>query len=143
MNYPSGPISLILVLCAYIFTSGWALPQQPANQQPEQTFELGPVITSNFPDPCIAYDKGVWYAFATSTTSPANATRNPNVTTNIQIAQSNDFIHWDIVRTRGGMEKDALPNTPPWVNMSVPQTWAPDLNQLDDGMWHQGPRNLY
>jgi len=78
----------------------------------------GPVITENFPDPSIVRVRNGWYAFATNTVEN-------NETINIQIASSPDFDTWTLLE---GV--DALPNPPGWVNMSMPNTWAPDVNEL-------------
>ena len=84
------------------------------------------MITTNFPDPCIVQYEGMWYSFATDTS-------NNGIVTNIQIAQSADFNTWNIILNSDGSQRDALPTPPTWVNMTTPNTWAPDVNQLDDG----------
>ncbi|EME43257.1 glycoside hydrolase family 43 protein [Dothistroma septosporum NZE10] len=84
----------------------------------------GPKIQGkNFPDPTIIYvDK--WYAFATRTIGSG---------IRIQIATSDDFETWDLVYNADGTQRDALPNLPDWVLQTSPNTWAPDVNILDDG----------
>jgi beta-xylosidase len=46
---------------------------------------------------------------------------------------STDFINWQLVLNDDGTEKDSLPVTGTWVNMTTANTWAPDIVQLDDG----------
>ena len=77
--------------------------------------ENGPVITQNFPDPSIIKVNSTWWAFATESTDTG---------INIPMATSSDFETWTI------MSEDALPNTPPWVNMTAQALWAPDVNQI-------------
>ncbi|EKG17371.1 hypothetical protein MPH_05439 [Macrophomina phaseolina MS6] len=74
-------------------------------------------MQQNFPDPSIIYADGEWWAFATM-----------DMDINIQVARSPDFEDWTYLQ---GV--DALPHPPGWVNMTNPNTWAPDVNQLDDG----------
>ncbi len=90
----------------------------------EKRSESGPVILSNFPDPCIINTRGMWYAFATNTLNSAG------IDVNVQIAQSKDFNTWTVVNNADGTLRDALPLPPHWVNMSMPNTWAPDVNEL-------------
>ncbi|KAF2235082.1 glycoside hydrolase family 43 protein [Viridothelium virens] len=80
--------------------------------------ENGPVITQNFPDPSIIKVGSTWWAFATESAGTG---------INIPMASSTDFKTWIVT------SQDALPNTPPWVNMTAQALWAPDANQLDDG----------
>ncbi|KAL9081353.1 MAG: hypothetical protein Q9157_000072 [Trypethelium eluteriae] len=78
----------------------------------------GPEMNSaNFPDPSIVKVNSTWYAFATTSGG-----------VHIQVATSSDFNNWTL---KSGY--DALPNLPSWVDQSSPNTWAPDVNQLDDG----------
>ncbi|KAK0664250.1 putative arabinan endo-1 [Lasiodiplodia hormozganensis] len=83
------------------------------------TYVTGPVMAQNFPDPSIVYAEGYWWAFATM---------DQNI--NIQVARSSDFQEWTYL---SGV--DALPDPPNWVNMASPNTWAPDVNVLDDGTY--------
>ncbi|TKA28961.1 hypothetical protein B0A50_03373 [Salinomyces thailandicus] len=76
----------------------------------------------NFPDPCIVQYGSYWYAFATRTVGSG---------IHIQVAQSSDFDSWSLVYDDDGSQKDALPDLPPWVDSSSPNTWAPDVIQID------------
>ncbi|KAI9657076.1 MAG: hypothetical protein M1821_003242 [Bathelium mastoideum] len=73
---------------------------------------------TNFPDPSIIQVNSTWYSFATTTGGKVH----------IQVASSPDFNNWTL---KEGY--DALPNLPSWVDQAHPNTWAPDVNQLDDG----------
>ncbi|KAF2087839.1 glycoside hydrolase family 43 protein [Saccharata proteae CBS 121410] len=77
---------------------------------------LALALTKDFPDPCIIKVGKKWWAFATE-----------NGAVHIQIAWSYDFETWNL------LDQDALPSPPPWVNMTNPNTWAPDVNELEDG----------
>lgn len=83
-------------------------------QNSNGTYITGPVMQQNFPDPSIIYLDGEWWAFATM-----------DQDINIQVAHSPDFEDWTYL---DGV--DALPDPPGWVNMTEPNTWAPDVNQL-------------
>lgn len=74
------------------------------------------------------------YAFATRSVFPTKE-GDTNYTVNVQIAESGDFNTWEVVRNPDGTEADALPQPPGWVNMTTPNTWAPDVNQMDDGTY--------
>lgn len=84
----------------------------------------GPKLNgANFPDPAIIFvDK--WYAFATRTIGSK---------IHIQVATSTDFNTWTLQRNADGSQYNALPNIPAWAVQGNPNTWAPDVNQLDDG----------
>ncbi|KAH0373132.1 glycoside hydrolase family 43 protein, partial [Aureobasidium melanogenum] len=81
-------------------------------------------ISANFPDPSVIKVNGTWYAFATHT-------RGTDI--KIQVAQSVNFEDWTIVKNADGSQFDALPVLPAWVRMANYLTWAPDVQQLDDG----------
>ena len=115
---------LVLVL-PLLPQSVLALPQW-GGQPSEPVYEKGPVITTNFPDPCIVEYEGMWYSFATDTS-------NNGIVTNIQIAQSPDFNTWSLILNPDGSQRDALSTAPAWVNMTTLNTWAPDINRFDDG----------
>jgi hypothetical protein len=101
------------------------------------TSPIRAAIVANFPDPSIVYDNGTWYAFATNSAAgilaePANFTGD-NVT-NIQMATSSDFVHWDPLDSN----HDPLPVTGMWVTQGetakppqIPRAnvWAPALLQ--------------
>lgn len=80
----------------------------------------GPLITTNFPDPCVIYDDGVTYAFATNNRKPY-----PQLI-HIQVATSYDNETWNVLDGH-----DALPLTAGWETGRA--VWAPDVKQLPDG----------
>ncbi|KAI5365427.1 putative glycoside hydrolase, family 43 [Septoria linicola] len=84
----------------------------------------GPKINgANFPDPGLIFvDK--WYAFATRTIGSS---------IHIQVATSLDFDEWSLHHNSDGTGYNALQDLPAWAVQDVPNTWAPDVNQLDDG----------
>ncbi|KAI7188664.1 glycoside hydrolase family 43 protein [Hortaea werneckii] len=83
----------------------------------------GPLIGgANFPDPSVIQVGNVWYAFATRTIGSS---------IHIQVAQSTDFNNWSIVKNADGSQKDALPNLPSWVYGASPNTWAPDVIEIN------------
>ena len=75
-------------------------------------------------DPSIIKVDGVWYSFATRTIGS-------NI--HIQAAQSDDFNSFSLVQNEEGSQYDALPDLPGWVNSTSWSTWAPDVQQMDDG----------
>ncbi|KAI7220156.1 glycoside hydrolase family 43 protein [Hortaea werneckii] len=84
----------------------------------------GPLIGgANFPDPSVIQVGNTWYAFATRTIGSS---------IHIQVAQSTDFNNWNIVKNADGSQKDALPNLPSWVYGASPNTWAPDVIQINN-----------
>ncbi|KAK7530490.1 glycosyl hydrolase [Phyllosticta citricarpa] len=87
------------------------------NSSTGETYVRGPVIERNFPDPSLIYWNGTWWAFATE-----------NDSVHIQVAYSADFTDWTYMEGQ-----DALPDPPAWVNASAPNTWAPDVNLMEDG----------
>ena len=72
---------------------------------------IGPVIEDNFPDPCVIYSDGTWYAFSTN-----------NGVYNIPVATSTDFETWTV------LDQDALPDAGVWSGGT--NVWAPDVIQL-------------
>jgi hypothetical protein len=82
----------------------------------------GPVIVTNFPDPCLAFDKAsqTWYAFSTQSGK-----------INIQMATSTVFSTWHL-----HANYDALPTVGSWAQPPPhAAVWAPDVNQRPDGSW--------
>ena len=75
---------------------------------------LGPVISSNFPDPAIYWEDGVTYAFATN-----NRGERPAGMIHVQVAISNDNETWSL------STQDALPQVGAWE--SGTKVWAPDV----------------
>ncbi|KAI9828000.1 MAG: hypothetical protein M1819_006843 [Sarea resinae] len=74
----------------------------------------GPAINANFPDPSILQVGSTWYAFGTNSNG-----------INVQIATSEDFKTWTVLKGQ-----DALPKTGEWSNGY--NVWAPDVIQLSD-----------
>jgi beta-xylosidase len=68
-----------------------------------------PVINMDFPDPDILQVGDTYYAYATNSGS-----------TNIQMARSQDLVHWEYLNT-------ALPALPLWAKPQAGLTWAPDV----------------
>jgi beta-xylosidase len=77
----------------------------------KRSFEAGPLISSNFPDPSYILVDGTYYAFGSN-----------NGDIKVQIATSTDFQSWSIV------DADALPATGSWSDGS--NVWAPNVIQL-------------
>lgn len=75
---------------------------------------LGPVISSNFPDPAIYWEDGVTYAFATN-----NRGESPVGMIHIQVASSRDNQTWEL------SDQDALPQLGAWETGT--KVWAPDI----------------
>ncbi|KAK5107051.1 hypothetical protein LTR62_001901 [Meristemomyces frigidus] len=116
-------------LCALSTFAAFVLaspvPELHISVQTTRRSEAGSDIAgANFPDPSIIQVSGVWYAFATRTIGSS---------IHIQVARSDDFTTWSILKKADGTQFDALPNLPAWVDKSDPATWAPDVDQLADG----------
>jgi arabinan endo-1,5-alpha-L-arabinosidase len=79
---------------------------------------LNPVFDVDFPDPTVirAAD-GFYYAYATQTDIDGR-------TLNIQVARSEDLVHWKHMG-------DALPSKPAWANRTQ-KFWAPHVSQHGD-----------
>jgi beta-xylosidase len=73
-----------------------------------------PVLRVDFPDPHIIEVDGVYYAYATN-----SAGRN------VQIATSENLVDWNL-----GI--DAMPALAPWVRLSQPHVWAPEVMYIED-----------
>lgn len=78
----------------------------------EETFQ-NPVLRTDFPDPFVLEVDGVYYAYATNSAGK-----------NIQVSRSNDLVNWTL-------SKDAMPALAPWVRLSRPDVWAPEVLPLD------------
>ncbi|KXT04925.1 hypothetical protein AC578_3414 [Pseudocercospora eumusae] len=90
----------------------------------KKTTIAGPKIDGvNFPDPSLIHTDR-WYAFATRTIGSS---------IHIQVATSWDFDSWTLEHNSDGSQYNALPHLPDWVVTNAPNSWAPDVNQLDDG----------
>ncbi|RMZ83538.1 hypothetical protein DV738_g1085, partial [Chaetothyriales sp. CBS 135597] len=80
---------------------------------------IGPLVTSNFPDPAITRDNGVSYAFATNNRGAGGVLRH------VQIATSTDDKTWTL------LTQDALPVLGAWQTGA--RVWAPDVVRVADG----------
>jgi hypothetical protein len=89
----------------------------------DNTYIEGPVIGSNFADPCHIKVNDTWYAFATN-----RFIRPRRGQINIQVATSKDFHNWTLT------DRDALPNTGAWSTATY--TWAPDVVQVVSNLQH-------
>lgn len=97
-------------------------------------------IPSNFPDPSLFFDQGIWYAFATTNAAgvlpypgqPPNASENtPDFgLANIQMATSTNFADWKLA----SLADQPLPTTGNWTTDEhhnktarphISSTWAP------------------
>lgn len=96
------------LLQSLLLSSALALPQFRRSSD-------GPVISSNFQDPCVIQVGNTWYAYS-------GPNGNPDV--NVQVATSSDFSNWSV---QGGV--DVLPDPGSWA-ASPPHVWAPDVNEL-------------
>ncbi|MCJ1309370.1 hypothetical protein MMC25_003029 [Agyrium rufum] len=96
-----------------------ASPVSPGKSRPPVQTIQGPVIDSNFADPCMIKVNDKYHAFAT------NKYKNPTPDNiNIQYATSPNFKSWTLQPT------DALPDVGDWARMGF--IWAPDVVQLND-----------
>lgn len=77
-----------------------------------QSFESGPLIATNFPDPSYIQVNGTYYAFSTNSGG-----------SNVPIATSTDFQNWSVVSGA-----DALPTTGSWSDGT--NVWAPMVVQV-------------
>lgn len=126
----------VIVLCAVLAT------YYEHRHKHEKELRNAPVkqaIFENFPDPAIFHHNGTWYAYATNNAAgilrqPQNASSYEYGTSNVQIATSIDFIHWDLLDSA----HDPLPRLGAWVNPaftdstpSIPRAnvWAPEILQ--------------
>ncbi len=87
-------------------------PTPTATATPEQ-FQ-NPVINLDFPDPDLLKVGDTYYAYATNS--------GP---TNIQLARSNDLVHWEML-------SGALPALPLWAKPQAGLTWAPEVTTGSD-----------
>ena len=78
-----------------------------------QAHYLNPILDCDFPDPAIVRaPDGCYYAYGTQTLGDEGWI-------NIQVARSNDLIHWDYLG-------DALPEKPDWAR-TTQDFWAPSV----------------
>lgn len=106
--------SIILLIAALSLTTAGAA-RSPSDEPP-----FVPVYEANFPDPFIVPYKGRFLAYAT------NAERHQ---ANVQMAVSDDLVHWAPLRRDDGKLHDAMPVLPRWAERG--RTWAPELFRLD------------
>jgi arabinan endo-1,5-alpha-L-arabinosidase len=79
---------------------------------------LNPILDADFPDPSVILaPDGCYYAYATQTLRDGKWI-------NIQVAQSLDLIHWELLG-------DALPDKPTWAR-ETQDFWAPFVVQVGD-----------
>ncbi|KAK5112229.1 hypothetical protein LTR62_004390 [Meristemomyces frigidus] len=116
MSYLFAGLSLLIL-------SAHASPIPALDVAKRWTSTVGGGGNANFPDPAVTEVDGKWYAFATRTIGSS---------IHIQVAESSDFSTWTIATNPDGSQHDALPNLPSWVNAASPNTWAPDIVQLED-----------
>src|SRR5688572_19690562 len=75
-----------------------------------------PVYKSDFPDPHVIRVEDTYYAYGTPP---------PGSTSNIQVMRSTDLVRWEHLG-------DALPALPKWAQLSLGNTWAPGIIQIQD-----------
>ena len=124
-----GIVSLTMLAAASIISAIFCVISSTSATPSEaaKVVNNGPVIPGHdFPDVNIQHAEGKWWAFAT---------RNPDTNTNIQVASSDDYKTWQLVKNADGSQFDALPDLPSWTNKTNPGTWGPDVVKLDNGDW--------
>ncbi len=101
------------VLISIVCTTN-LIAQQPQSTITNVDFNKGnPVINTTFADPTvISISTGKYYAYATQGNQEGKMQ-------NIQVASSNDLLHWK-------MEGDALPQKPAWADKTS-SFWAPHV----------------
>jgi beta-xylosidase len=92
----------------------------------EKRSSSGPVISSNFQDPCVIRVHDTWFAYS-------GPNGNPGV--NVQIATSTDFTNWQVVP-----KYEVLPTPGPWAAV-VPHVWAPHVIQLVSAVFESEPKH--
>lgn len=76
---------------------------------PTAAMFTNPVLDQDFPDPDVLDVNDVYYAYATN---------GNNI--NIQVAQSTDLVHWEVLG-------EALPELPDWAVQKFGWAWAPEV----------------
>jgi arabinan endo-1,5-alpha-L-arabinosidase len=100
-----------------------AVALAPSPTVPQATATLGPdmfvnpVLNQDFPDPDALKVGDSYYAYATGNTA---------ATTSVQVARSEDLVHWEVL-------PDAMPTFPPWVEPDHGLVWAPEVTTAPDG----------
>jgi len=90
-------------------SSGQTTPAAPSGK----TY-TNPVLHTNFPDPFVLEDNGVYYAYATNGAGK-----------NIQAARSTDLVTWELLT-------DAMPALPSWAKLGGSLVWAPEVTKASD-----------
>ncbi|MCW3796600.1 glycoside hydrolase family 43 protein [Sphingomonas sp. BN140010] len=93
----------VAVLAVIMLASCVSAPQVPRNY-------ANPVLNADFPDPSVIRAGRRYYAFGTQGGDPVR---------NIQVAVSDDLVHWQAIG-------DALPVKPSWASRTQ-DFWAPDV----------------
>lgn len=121
-----------------------------AQQQPDHRGSpIRAAIPSNFPDPSLYYEKGTWYAYATTNAAGVldykGHSNNASLHTpdfglaNIQLATSNNFADWKLV----SLADQPLPTVGNWTigahkktqKPRISSTWAPAVIKRADGKY--------
>ncbi|HKS30267.1 MAG TPA: glycoside hydrolase family 43 protein [Pyrinomonadaceae bacterium] len=111
-------IALALLYGVFMLTTHPAAVQATGRESARAGRYLNPVLDIDFPDPTvIRASDGFYYAYATQTEIEGR-------TINIQVARSEDLVHWKHMG-------DALPVKPVWANQTQ-KFWAPHVSQHGD-----------
>ena len=121
-------LSLLITVSLLINRGAAAAHSKIQSRSSSSVYVAGPKIKTDFPDPCVIQAEKKWYSFATATFAKRH-------TINIQVAESSDFINWHLVTNSDATNYNALPTPGAWVNPKAPNTWAPDVNKLDNGSY--------
>ena len=105
-----------VISLAFLLSTTLALPHTSLRRQDTS----GPVISSNFQDPCVFQVDDTWYAFSGPNRNPSSGSPGSNV----QVATSSDFSSWSV---QTGV--DSLPDPGAWA-ADPPHVWSPDVLQL-------------
>ena len=84
-----------------------------------ELYYTNPIIDKYLADPCVMYDNGFYYLFATGKAEDGRF---------IPIHRTNDFVRWEFVRGAVQRAKD----TAGW---NYKHFWAPEVIEID-GLWH-------
>lgn len=91
--------------------TGYGSVVHEAQPRPQPWTAARPVIASDFPDPDVLTEDGVFYAYATNAYGK-----------HVQVARSSDLRHWTMLQ-------DALPTLPAWAAAAGDWVWAPEVIQ--------------
>ncbi|KAF2166184.1 glycoside hydrolase family 43 protein [Zasmidium cellare ATCC 36951] len=142
---------LVAVIVVAVILSGHRGHQANAEPVPEPDDDhkspIRGAIPSNFPDPSLYYEKGTWYAFATTNAAgvldyPDDSNNASRYTldfglANIQMATSSNFADWNLA----SLADQPLPATGNWTmgahhktdKPHISSTWAPAVIKRADG----------